>query len=1083
MLDFSIPFSPMKKLLGSLFCILCFLVTPVWAQVDSGTIAGTVRDGSGASIPQAKVTIIETQTNNRFDVETDSKGEYVSPPLKVGTYSVSVEANGFKTYTQSAITLNVQDRLRVDPQMEVGRPTETIRVTGEVAPVQTDTSSLGEVITGDKAAELPLNGRNYINLASLTAGVIDTSIRNSTNGNTAGSFSSNGTRGDLNNYMLDGIDNNNNSGGAAQLGVNVDAIAEFKIQTNSYDSEFGRSGGAALNVVIKSGTNDFHGSVFEYFQNGYLNAENFFANTKNLSSKYNQPGATFGGPIKKNKLFFFGDYQLTDSRTPAVDHSSVPTAAEIGGNFSAPGLATIYDPSTYNAATNTRQAFPGNIIPQSEISPLGQAYAELYPAGNVPGAKRNNYLTEPTSAARTDQGDGRMDYRVSDADQLFIRYTQAGSTGFGAPKMPGLACGCGYSSQYNFNSTKGASIGETHIFTPNTLNEFRIGFNWNHSYQGVPPGGFKAPPADLAIPGVVNNPVAEGLPSVSPAGFSTLGPATFTPTGDASQERQIRDTLNLVRGRHTIRVGGEFRWTQENLYQINAPRGYFNFTGQYTNNPATGDGGNSIADLLLGIPLTSYIDSQVYFGNRQHVPSLFIQDDFKATRRLTLNLGLRYEYYSPPVDVHNHLANFDYATGQLLIAGQNGNSDALTTAQKLNFAPRVGFAYSPFNADTTVIRGAYGIFYSGQEVRTGDPLQLAYNLPFYYQPTFVGDGVTPVLTLASGFPSLDPSQAINPGVTSVDTHTKTPYYQEWNFTVQRLLPSHMTLEVAYAGTKGVHLQSLTDQNQDPIPGPGDVQSRRPYPFYSGFASIQMRGNSNYHSLQIKLEKHLSHGLTFLSSFTYSHAEDDTVPICCNEPWPDDSYNLKLLKGLADFQQKFRWVTSFDYQLPLGKGEAYMNHNRALDLMFGGWHATGILTATSGFPFTPQQETDSSNTGTQGFLLPDRIGNGNLPSGQRSINQWFDVGAFQDAAPYTYGNSGYNILIGPGIWNLDLGIRKVFSVTERQKVELRGEFFNALNHPNFGQPNSDIDAGPGAAGTITSLTTNMRTIQVALKYRF
>jgi len=462
---------------------------------------------------------------------------------------------------------------------------------------------------------------------------------------------------------------------------------------------------------------------------------------------------------------------------------------------------------------------------------------------------------------------------------------------------------------------------------------------------------------------------------------------------------------------------------------------------------------------------------------------LFIQDDFKATRHLTLNLGLRYEYYSPPTDVHNHLANFDYATGQLLVAGQNGNSDALTTAQKLNFAPRVGFAYSPFDNDNTVIRAAYGIFYSGQEVRTGDPLQLAYNLPFYYQPTFVGDGVTPVLTLASGFPPLNPNQAINPGVTSVDTHSKTPYYQEWNFTLQRLLPSHMTVEVAYAGTKGVHLQSLTDQNQDPVPGPGDVQSRRPYPFYSGFASIQMRGNSNYNSLQIKVEKHLSHGLTFLSSFTFSHAEDDTVPICCNSPWPDNSYDLHSLKGLADYQQKFRWVTSFDYGLPLGRGEAFMNQNRALDLLFGGWHATGILTGTSGFPFTPQQEVDSSNTGTQGIILPNRIANGNLPSGQRSIYQWFDVAAFQDAPNYTFGDSGYNVLIGPGIWNLDLGIRKVFSVTERQKVELRGEFYNALNHPNFGQPNGDIDAGPGAAGTITALTTNMRTIQVALKYRF
>jgi Carboxypeptidase regulatory-like domain/TonB-dependent Receptor Plug Domain len=1069
----------MKNLLISFFCCFCCLIAPAWGQVDNGIIAGTVRDASGAGVPNVTVAITETETNSHFEVTTDKQGDYVSPPLKVGTYLVTVEAPGFKTYKQSGIVLNVQDRLRVDPQMEVGRPTDQITVTSEVAQVQADTSSLGQVITSEQAEALPLNGRNYIDLANLTAGVVNTNIEHSTNGNTAGAFSANGTRGDLNNYMLDGIDNNNNSGGSAQLAVNVDAIAEFKIQTSDYDAEFGRSGGAALNVVIKSGTNQFHGSVFEFFQNSFMNAQNFFA-TNTLSSKYNQPGATFGGPVIKNKLFFFGDYQLTDSRTPKVDFSSVPTAAEIAGNFSAPGEPNIYNPNTYNAATGARLPFPGNIIPASDISPLGQAFAALYPAANLPGT-RNNYITEPTSAARTDQGDGRVDYRISDADQVFGRYTMSGSTGFGAPKIPGLACGCGYSSQYNFDHGKGASVGETHIFTPNTLNEFRIGFNWNHSYQGVPPGGFKAPPANLAIPGIQNDPSMEGLASINPDGYSSLGPATFTPTGDSSQEREIRDTLNLVRGRHTIRVGGEVRWSEENLFQINAPRGYMEFTGQYTQNPLTGDGGSSIADLLLGIPLTSQIDSLVYFGNRQHVPSLFVQDDFKATSKLTLNLGLRYEYYSPPVDVHNHLANFDYATGQLLLAGQNGNSDALTTAQKLNFAPRVGLAYSPFA--NTVIRSAYGIFYSGQEVRTGDPLQLAYNLPYYYQPTFVGDGITPQLTLASGFPSLNPSQAINPGVTSVDTHSKTPYYQEWNFTVQTLLPSHTTVEVAYAGSKGVHLQSLTDQNQDLVPGPGDVQSRRPYPFYSGFASIQMRGNSNYNSLQIKIEKHLSHGLTFLSAFTFSHAEDDTVPICCNSPWPDNSYDLHSLKGLADYQQKFRWVTSFDYQLPVGKGQAFLNQNRALDLLLGGWHATGILTATSGFPFTPTQEVDSSNTGTQGIILPNRIANGNLSSGQRSLYQWFDVGAFQDAPNYTFGDSGYNVLIGPGIWNLDLGIRKVFSVTERQKVELRGEFYNALNHPNFGQPNNDIDAGPGAAGAITSLTTNMRTIQVALKYRF
>ena len=382
-----------------------------------------------------------------------------------------------------------------------------------------------------------------------------------------------------------------------------------------------------------------------------------------------------------------------------------------------------------------------------------------------------------------------------------------------------------------------------------------------------------------------------------------------------------------------------------------------------------------------------------------------------------------------------------------------------------------------------MIRAAFGIFYSGQEIRTGDPLQLQYNLPYYYQPTFVGDGVTPALTLAQGFPPLNPAQAIYPGATSLDTNPKTPYYQEWNAAVQRALPGKLSLEVAYVGSKGVHLQGLTDQNQDMVPGPGDVQSRRPYPFYSGFASMQMRGNSNFNSLQIKMQKSLGHGLYFLSSYTFSRALDDLVPICCNSPWPDDSYNLHLLKGLADYQQKNRWVTSFDYLLPFGKGQALLNHSRALDLILGGWHWTGIFTMTSGFPFTPTMGYDSSNTGTNGFTLPDRIGNGNISGSQRTIYNWFNLNAFQDAQPYTFGDSGINVLIGPGLINLDLGLRKVFDITERQKLQLRLESFNTINHPNWSLPDSGIDDGPGAAGVITSLANSNRVVQLGLLYRF
>jgi len=1056
----------MKRLL----LLVGLLGTPVLAQLDTGIIEGTVKDTVGAAIPKAPVTITETQTNIRFAVLTDAQGDYVSPPLKVGIYTVSVGVTGFKTYERTGIVLQVQDRLRVDAQLVVGTRTETVQVTGEVSAVQTDTSSLGQVITQQQLVDMPLNGRNYLGLVALTAGVIGSGT----------SFSSNGVRTDMNNFVLDGVDNNSNDNGNYTLGVNLDAIAEFKIQTSSYDAEFGRAGGAAVNVVIKSGTNQVHGSAFEFYQNAYLNAESFFATTRPLSTKYNQPGVTLGFPIIKNKLFFFGDWQWTDQHTPVVDKSSVPVAGEATGNFSGgiSGVKTIYDPNTINAA-GVRAPYPNNIIPLNEISPIGLAYAALYPAANVAGAVKNNYIYEPTGLTQTMQGDGRADYHLSDADSIFARYTQGGMTTVSPPKMPGLACGCGYSAGNTFKPSRGASLGETHVFTSTTLNEFRVGFNWYYQHEGVPQGGYQPLPGSLQIPGVVADPSYQGTPSIAPSSYSTLGLATDTPTWLSTSERQIRDTLNLIRGRHTIRLGGEFRWSQFNLFQLTALRGDFSFTGQYTSQTGA-SGGNGLADMLLGLSLTSYIDTPVYLGDRQHVPALFFQDDFKVAHNLTLNLGVRYEYYSPIVDVHNHQSNFNYATGQLEVAGQNGLSNALATSQKTNFAPRIGLAYTPFG--TTVIRAAYGIFYTGQEDRTGDPTQLQYNLPYYYQPTFVGNGVTPLITLAQGFPALNPSQAINPGVTSLDPNVKTPYFQEWNATVQRALPGRLSLEVAYVGMKGVHLESVSDQNQDVVPGPGSVQARRPYPNYGPFASLQMRGDSSFNSLQMKVQKRLSHGLYLLSSLTFGKAMDDFGAIT-NGVTVDDSYNLKLFKQLSSFYRKGNWVTSFDYLIPVGKGTSLLNNNKALDLIVGGWHWTGIFTMTTGAPFTPTMSYDSSNTGTQGVNLPNRLGNGSLPAGQRSLYEWFNVNAFVDDPTYSFGNSGYDILFGPGLINLDFGLRKVVNITERQKLQLRLEAFNAPNHPNFGSPSTNIDGGPGSAGAITSTQGANRVVQLGLKYQF
>jgi len=1058
-----------------------FLAVPTVAQVDAGTIAGTVRDSQGAGVSSATITFLETGTGTTTKAQADATGEYASPPLRPGQYKVSAEAQGFKTETRPAITLRVQDRLRLDFQMAVGVVSENVEVSGGAPIIQSETSSLGQVITSTQITELPLNGRDYIQLATLSTGVVRTS--SGTNGNTGGSstgglnsFVANGTRGTLNNFLLDGIDNNSNDNGGVVLRTNVDAVQEFKLQTNSYSAEFGRSGGAVVNAIIRSGTNNYYGSVFEFFRNSALDARDYFEDptAKKASFKQNQFGGTIGGPAIKNKLFWFGDFQGTRIRNPITWVSTVPTSAERTGDFSAPGEPVIFDPST-------GQPFPGNIIAAGSIDPISQAFMNLYPDPNQPGTA-NNFIISPIERDTVDQGDGRVDYVPTEHDRLFLRYSQSGRTDIRPAPLPGLANGGDSSTGIGYEDTKGASLGYTRIISPKSVNEIRLGFNHVHIRRGLPVGGTVLPPAELLVPGVPDDPRVNGLTLFSPSGgYRRVGDPRFAPTLLASQERQITDVFTLLRGAHSIKVGGEIRWSQFNISQEAAPRGQFLFSGQFTQD-SSGNNGSPLADMLLGLPITSRISTVIGLHNRQHVPSAFVQDDWKLTSRLTLNLGLRYDYFSPTVETDNRQSNFDYTTSALVVAGQNGASRALVKADKANFAPRVGFAWTPTESGNTVIRGAYGIFFSGQEIRTAAPLQLAYNLPFFYEPTFISDGVTPIIRVSQGFPTLDPSQAVDPGITSVDSRLHTPYYQSWNLAVQRSLPAAISLEVAYAGSKGTHLQGVIDPNQVPTPGPGDVQSRRPYPQYGGFTAITNIANSNYNALQVKAEKHATHGLYFLSAFTYSKAINDLPEICCAAPFAQNSYDLKAEHGRADFDQTLRWVLSFDYELPFS-GRGSQLSNTVADAFLGGWHLGGIYTLASGFPFSPYLGFDPSNTGTQGIVRPNQLRDGNLPRDQRTPDHWFDIDAFVAPSGFAFGNAGRNVLIGPGQNVFDWSLRKEFVLTEAQRLEFRTEFFNAFNHPNFAQPDNFIDDGPGSAGVITSVAIPMRQIQFGLKYSF
>jgi hypothetical protein len=1109
--------------MGAFLVSIPFAAMTLWGQADMGSIVGTVRDATGAVIPKATVTVTQVDTNTKAAVPVDPNGNYAVTPLKIGNYTVSVEAAGFKTQVHTGIVLRVQDRLRVDFTMQVGAVTEEVSVHADVPLIQTESSALGDVIGSRQITDLPLNGRDYTQLATLTAGVAKITengggingATTATNGNAGGSFVANGTRGNLNNFMLDGIDNNSNDNAGNILRTSVDAIEEFGVQTSNYSAEFGRSGGAVINATIKSGTNQFHGTAFEFLRNAALDARGFFepADQPKAPFKQNQFGGSFGGPIKKDKLFFFADYQGTRVRAAQTYIVTVPTPAEIGGDFSAilgaqvgtdalgrPVFANeIFNPAStrtvggmtvrdgFGFNTTTGQPIPGqaNVIPQSQLDPIAHNIAQLYPAPNVAGSFANNYITNAPGQDTIDQMDVRGDYNLSSRQTMFGRFSLSQRTRFQTPPLPGIADGGNYSTGNYFEATRGAVFAHTFTISPTVVNEVRVGFNRNHYQDNIPQYGLNYPPEGLAVPGVPNNPTVNGLTLFQPSGYQRIGQPGYTPTISTSQEFQVYDTVSIVRGKHTLKVGPQFRRSQFNLFQVGQPRGRFGFSGNFTaDSPSSGDGsGNGMADMLLGIPTTSIISTLTYFGNRQRTYGGFVQDDFKVSPSLTLNLGLRYDYVTPITEAENQQSNFNYATGQIVVAGQNGASDGLVTTDKWNFAPRVGFAWSPFRGRNTVFRGGYGRFFSYQEIRTGDPLQLAYNLPFFFEPSFISDGLTPVLTVSGGFPPLNPANAQFAGVTSNDTRLHAPVYDEWNFNIQQQLPGQIMFEVGYVGSKGTHLQVLADHNQVMVPGPGDIQPRRPYPQYGTFTAIGNHGNSTFQSLQLKGEKRLSAGLMFLTAFTYSKSINDQPEICCSSPWPQNSWDLQAEKGLSDFDERFRWVTSFDYELPVGRGKRWGNSSRAVDLAFGGWHVGGILQFRSGFPFSPLMGYDPSNTGSVGSIRTDRIANGNLPTGQRTPDLWFDINAFPLPAAYTFGNAGKNILDGPGERAADLSFRKTFVFTEEKNLEFRAEFFNMFNHPVFAQPDNYITDGPGAAGVITSTVLPQRQIQFGLKLYF
>jgi hypothetical protein len=1092
--------------------------TMAFAQVATAELTGSVLDSSGASIPNTKVEAKDTSTNILHRAMSDKSGIYVLTLLPPGTYTVTVESPGFRKLVQTGVALQVNQEAKIDFKLEVGQQTETVEVTGQPPLLQTEASSLGTVVNQRLVNELPLNGRNFIQLATLSPGVngvgfsASGTIMSGTRPDDrrpATEIFSNGNREGSNNFLYDGIDDNERLTLSIVLRPAVEAVREFKIQTNLYSADIGRNSGAVVDVVTKSGTNSLHGSLFEFLRNSAMDARNFFnpRGTSFPSVRLNQFGGSLGGPIilpklynGKNRTFFFVDYEGYRRASQQLLLGNVPTVKMRSGDFSETGV--IYDPTTTRANPNgsgfARTPFLGNQIPVSRWDPISAIMINAYPLPTGPG-RFNNYLSNRVQNQQWNQGDIRIDHQLSPKDSLFARYslqnteTQIPST-YPATTIRGISQPVNLSDEASFAGTsfqpaQHAVASWARIVSPTLVNELRAGFN---RYRLDYTADQFAPNAQLGnklgVPNANVTPNEQNLPIFSPSSYLGIGQTRSLPIFRRENTYEGVDNVTDTIGKHTLKFGVDFRRRQLTIYQTNQGNGRFNFSPALTDSrqPA-GSGGDSMASFLLGYPtLIAHDYTQNWPGERGIELGVFFADDWRITRKLTLNLGIRWDYFSPFDEVDNRWANFNVGTGKIDIAGQNGvDKYADVEPYYKNFGPRFGFAYQA--APHTVLRGGFGLFYNptGSE---GGSLRLFRQLPFGSTVSISPGDITPGQTVSQGFPPLLPvnyalANAPVGAMFAVAPNFRPSYAEQFNATVEHeITPASLLIRTAFVGNLGRRLYNTWNANQA-VPGSTTLNSRRPLysldPNVSDVSYFATDGLSDYYGLQVTADKRFSNGVSTLLAYSWSHAIDD-VPLefggGAAGPQPQDPRNIFAERASSIIDVRHRLTLSYVWALPVGKGKAFLNHGSFVDWVLGQWQTNGILTVQSGLPFSPVLQTSTTNTGTSS--RPDVVGPVTYP---KTLQQWFNPRAFGTPAPYTYGNAGRDTLIGPGRTNWDMSIFKNFVIKEETRFELRAEAFNILNHPQFALPNPNI--GNAQAGSITSTVGNSRQLQIGLRFQF
>ncbi len=1084
--------------LWAMSLLICISITS-FGQV-SGTISGTVTDVTGAVLPGVEVTATNAGTGLARTVITNENGVYVIPVLPVGGYRVAAGLPGFQTGVREGIELNTDDRIAVNFALEVGAITSEILVTEAAPLIQSETSEIGAVIENKRIVELPLNGREFQQLALLVPGTF-TPPAGSSNG-FRGGISIAGSRERDTGFFIDGINMVDTITSSVTFRPSVDMIQEFKVHTSRYSAEVGRNAGGHVTVTTKSGTNQLHGALFEFVRNHIFDAKNYFDPHDEPIPPYkrNQFGATVSGPIIQDKTFFLFNFESLRLRQALTKTATVPSTAMRRGDFSA--LSTpIIDPFT-------GLQFPGNIIPADRISSIGQETANWYPDPNLSGSSRN-FVSAPTDRRDIDQFTVRIDHRVSESNNLYGRFSWSDDVELdpfdafnGITNLP----------QFGRLDDQGAwnlSIVDNHVFNPNVVGEFRLGYNRFRQFRSVFPEEQRNQTLELGIPGTTTNPVNFGFPTFSVTGFDTLGKSGL-PSDRSDNHYQAIGNLTWTRGNHTIKFGTDVSWQQSDRINNSNSRGIFRYDGRYT--------GNSMADLLMGFPR----QTSRRIGESKAYPSTwvfghYLQDDWKITPNLTLNIGVRYDWQTHLVAGNNRFSRYNPATGNIEIAGTASDlrdisrpdnplstnfSPAIqalaqtvtfadlgrrhmTTHDRNDFAPRFGLAYSMFD-DSVVLRAGYGVYFNEYELgawsRIGND-----TYPFKVDQSFNGAprGSAPTIMIADPFPDSLSRATISPK--SAQDHLPTMYVQQYNFGLQIQPVSDLMIDVGYVGSKSTHLPEVRNLNQarpcdTRLASCGSIASRRPFQGLGNINHYEGTGLANFNSLQMRVEKRYAQGLTLMGAYTWSKSIDlSSAGASAGRISIQDHYNIRAgMRGPSGFDARQRLVLSYVIELPFGSGQRFLSNASGIGNWFlSGWELSGINTFQSGRPFTVRLPSDNSGTGARRTDRPNQIADGNLSSG-RTIDRWFNLDAYVMPPRGTFGNAGRNNVVGPGLNNTDFSVIKNSRFGEDMNVQFRAEFFNAFNHPNFDFPNRDF--GTRNFGKIFTAQFS-RQIQFGLKFIF